>query len=350
MHRVAIIGAGIGAQHLDAFAALPARFEIAALCDLNETRAAPLAAARAVPWVADLDAVIADPSVDVIDICLPPHLHLPVATQALEAGKAVICEKPLVGSLAEADALAATLTSTGGFLSPIFQYRYGPGMAQLQALIDAGLAGRCFGGSLETHWNRGADYYATPWRGTWTGEQGGAVLGHAIHIHDLVMFLLGPVSQVQAALATRVNPIETEDCAALIFQMATGALVTSSITLGAATDQSRLRLMFEGFTVESDHAPYAPAAKSWRFEARAPRTQAEIETVLATVPETPDGYVGQFAEISKALNGHAAAHVTFDDGRRALELITAIYAAARSGRAESLPLAPEHPYYAGWAP
>jgi predicted dehydrogenase len=59
--------------------------------------------------------------------------------------------------------------------------------------------------SLETHWNRGPDYYAVPWRGTWAGEAGGAILGHAIHAHDLLCRYFGPVAQVQAQLATRVN-------------------------------------------------------------------------------------------------------------------------------------------------
>ena len=81
--------------------------------------------------------------------------------------------------------------------------------------------------SLETHWNRGKDYYSKPWRGTWEGEQGGAILSHSIHIHDLVNMILGPVSNVFAKLTTRVNNIEVEDCAALSVEMENGALVTS---------------------------------------------------------------------------------------------------------------------------
>ncbi|MHA1552888.1 MAG: Gfo/Idh/MocA family protein, partial [Alphaproteobacteria bacterium] len=61
----------------------------------------------------------------------------------------------------------------------------------MRALRDPGLAGKPFVGTLETHWNRDVAYYDVDWRGTWAGEQGGAVLGHAIHIHDWLSFALG---------------------------------------------------------------------------------------------------------------------------------------------------------------
>ena len=346
---IAIIGAGIGAEHLAACLRLPERYAVHSLCDLDFERGATVAARHpGVTATTDFDAILSDPSVDIIDICLPPHLHFDACMRALDAGKAVICEKPLTPSLSETDALIAKVRETGGFLSPVFQYRYGIGMAQLRAIQESGLAGRPLVGTLETHWNRGPGYYAIPWRGTWAGERGGAVLGHAIHIHDLLTSVLGPVAQVSAMLATRVNEIETEDCAALSLRMETGALVTSSITLGAADDSSRMRLCFEGVTVESDHAPYSLAAKPWTFTARAPRLQSEIDAVLATIGTTPTGYDGMFAAIADALDGAPGREVTIQDGRRSVELVTAIYASARSGAPVTLPLDPDHPYHSGW--
>ena len=346
---IAIIGAGIGAEHLAACLRLPERYAVHSLCDLDSERGATVAARHpGVTATTDFDAILSDPSVDIIDICLPPHQHFDACMRALDAGKAVICEKPLTPSLSETDALIAKVRETGGFLSPVFQYRYGIGMAQLRAIQESGLAGRPLVGTLETHWNRGPGYYAIPWRGTWAGERGGAVLGHAIHIHDLLTSVLGPVAQVSAMLATRVNEIETEDCAALSLRMETGALVTSSITLGAADDSSRMRLCFEGVTVESDHAPYTLAATPWTFTARAPRLQSEIDAVLATIGTTPTGYDGMFAAIADALDGAPGREVTIRDGRRSVELVTAIYASARSGAPVTLPLGPEHPYHSGW--
>ena len=349
-HRVCVVGAGIGAQHIAGYAEASEHFEIAAVCDLDLDRARPLAAQSGAVLTDDFGGVLSDPSIDIVDICLPPHLHFSTCVDALRAGKKVICEKPMVTSLKEADDLAAVARETDGFLSPVFQYRFGLGAAQLHALIGAGLAGRCYAGTLETHWDRPSSYYAVDWRGTWAGESGGALLGHAIHIHDLLPAFVGPVSRVYADVATRVNDIEVEDCAALSLRLESGALVTSSVTLGCAENISRLRLMFEGFTVESDHAPYSLAAKGWRFVARAPTTQAAIDAVLADVGEVRTGYAGMFTAMADALAGQGGREVTIEDGRRSLEFVTACYHSARTGRPVDLPLGTDNPLYSSWVP
>ncbi|MBI1219407.1 MAG: gfo/Idh/MocA family oxidoreductase [Rhodobacteraceae bacterium] len=350
MIRVAILGAGIGREHLDGYRLLPTRFQVAALVDLDTARAQAVVGADPIRIEADIDAVLADPAIDLIDVCLPPHLHLPISLKALAAGKHVICEKPLVASLADADRLLGAARDAGKRVTPVFQYRYGPAMAQLRALTAAGLTGRAYAASLETHWMRGPAYYAVPWRGTWAGENGGAVLGHAIHNHDLMMMVLGPVKRLSAFTATRVNAIQTEDCAAISFEMESGALATSSITLGAATDTSRIRFCFEGLTAESGSAPYAPATGAWRFTAREPYQQARIDEVLADVTPGLTGFAGFLQATADALEGDATQAVSAEDGRRSIELVTAIYSAARSGQAITLPLGPEAPLYAGWVP
>ena len=350
-YKVAIVGAGIGAQHLAGFTQVPDRFVVTTLCDLDIKRAqSVIQRNQKIAITSDLGAVLSDPDIDVIDVCLPPHLHFQACRDALSVGKHVICEKPLVNSLADADALAADIEQTGKQIFPVFQYRYGLGTAQLIALQNAGLSGLCYAGTLETHWDRPNSYYDIDWRGTWAGENGGALLGHAIHIHDLLPALLGPIAQVFADVATRVNNIEVEDCAALSIRMASGALITSSVTLGAAENTSRLRLMFEGFTVESDQTPYAPAERPWRFVAREPRTQAQIDRVLADIESVKPGYAGFFLAIADALDGRPGAEVTFEDGRRSLEFVTAAYASARQNSPVQLPVAQTHPLYAGWQP
>ncbi len=348
--RVAVLGAGIGSAHVAGFLALPERFVVHAICDRDTARAAPPAEQAGCLVVADIDAVLSEPAVEIVDICLPPRLPLPVCLAALDAGKHVICEKPLTGSLAEADRISERAAATGRQVFPVFQYRYGPGAAQLRALLEAGLAGKPLVGALEIHWNRPASYYDVDWRGTWAGEQGGAILGHAIHLHDWLTMALGPVESVFAELDTRVNAIEVEDCAALAIRMASGALVTSSVTLGAADDTSRLRLCFEGFTAESGSLPYAPADGAWRFTARAPFDQAAIDRVLSRVPPQLSGFAGLFEAVADALDGSPGREVTLRDGRRSLEFVTAVYASARLGRRETLPLAADHPLYASWLP
>lgn len=351
MIQVAILGAGIGREHLAGYRALPGRFQVTSLCDLDTARALTVLEGDSSVRVSDdMDAALADPKVDLIDICLPPHLHLPVALKALRAGKHVICEKPLVASLKDCDALAEAATLANRHVFPVFQYRYGQGTAALDALIAAGLCGQPQVASLETHWNRGADYYAVPWRGTWAGERGGAVLGHAIHNHDLLCRYFGPLAGVQAQTATRVNPIETEDCAAISMRFANGALATSSVTLGAATDTSRLRLVFEHLTAESGDVPYAPATGQWTYTARDPKNQAAVDEILRSLPRAKPGFVGYFDAVADALAGDASRAVSLADGRASIELVTAVYLAARDAKEVALPLPIGSDFYASWVP
>lgn len=351
MRNVAIIGAGIGEQHLAGYRQLPEQFAVKALCDLNQDRARIVAGGdNSIAIHADSHTVLEDDAIDIVDICLPPHLHFDVTLAGLQAGKHVICEKPLVRSVREVDVLIDAAAEAQRQVFPVFQYRYGHGLHQLQALIHAGLAGKPFAASLETHWNRDSEYYAVAWRGTWTGESGGAVLGHAIHNHDLLTYVMGPIRSLSAITTTRVNPIEVEDCAAISFEMESGALATSSITLGAGDDTSRLRFLFEGFTATSGTEPYAPGEGTWTFTARNPTKQAQIDAVLANLSPVHAGYAGFFEAIAYSLDGHPGRDVTLADGRRSIELVTAVYQAARTGKRVALPLGKENALYAGWQP
>jgi len=349
-HRVAILGAGIGAKHLDGYLALPGRFTVTHICDLNEGLAQAQADRAGAAVTASIADVLADPDVDVVDICLPPAMHVPVAIDALAAGKHVIVEKPIAGSVAEADRLAAAAAASDHHVFPVFQYRYGRAFAQLAALEAAGLLGAPRVASLETHWNRKADYYAVPWRGTWAHEMGGAVLSHAIHIHDLIARAFGPVTEVSAMLGTAVNPIETEDCAALSFRTARGGLVTSSITLGAADDTSRLRMVFERATVESARNPYAPGEDAWTFTAREAGDQVGIDRVVTGVETGLQGFAGYLDAVADALEGQPGGAVTLEDGQNSIELVTAIYHADRTGARVALPLDRDLEICQGWGP
>ena len=349
--RVGIVGAGIGAEHFQAYLALTDRFEVRYMCDLDDARAAQAVSGRkAVTITRNLDQILADPEIDLVDICLPPHLHLSACSAALQAGKDVICEKPLVASLAEADQLADMMQQTGRKVFPVFQYRYGAGAAKLQKLMAVGLAGTPLVGSLETHWHRDEAYYAVDWRGSWAGERGGAILGHAIHIHDWLSFAFGEIDSVFAYLATRVNEIEVEDCASLSIRMRSGALITSSVTLGAATDTSRLRFCFSGLTAESGLEPYKLADSDWQFIARAPQRQTEIESVLADLTPPLSGFQGLFAAIYDHLVSGQGDIVSFADGRRSIEFVTAVYRSAREGKQIHLPLKEDDPLYHSWVP
>ena len=79
---------------------------------------------------------------------------------------------------------------------------------EAKAVIDAGLGGPLRLATSETSWCRGSDYYSAAWRGTWSGEGGGAVFGHGTHAHDLISYLAGPLTSVTGQVATLVNDIE----------------------------------------------------------------------------------------------------------------------------------------------
>src|SRR5580765_2463102 len=140
--RVGVVGCGIGRQHLDAYQTLPELFEVAALCDVDPAKARETAAAYSIGRVlTDLDSLLRLHDLDVVDLCTPPYLHATQTLQALEAGKHVICEKPLCGSLEDADRVAAAERRSGRRVMPIFQYRYGHGIQKLRLLVDQGVTG-----------------------------------------------------------------------------------------------------------------------------------------------------------------------------------------------------------------
>ena len=98
--NAAVVGCGIGKSHMTAFQKVPEYFSLAAICEVEPARGKEVARELGVPKVyVSLDELCADPTIDVIDLAPPPHLHLAQVKQVLAAGKHVICEKPLVASL-----------------------------------------------------------------------------------------------------------------------------------------------------------------------------------------------------------------------------------------------------------
>lgn len=351
--RVGVVGLGIGQLHLLAWLEVEGA-SATVIADTDEPRRTRAARDWGLPAVDSLDAVL-DAGVDIVDLCTPPALHEAQIERCLDAGVHVICEKPLVDSVAACDRLRVMADRAGAEggarLMPIMQYRFGDGVRRARALVESGLAGRLFTASASTWWRRGPDYYgAAPWRGTWEGERGGTVLTHGIHIHDLLTHIGGPVSEVSALTATRVNDIETEDCAVAVGRTEDGALVTMNVTLGAATESSRLVWCFEHVMIESSTSPYDPAAGPWMFRFPDPDVEAEAERIFASLDDRPPLFVGQFQGFVDSLVGGAPQPVTLDDAARSLELVTAWYRSARTGTVVTLPLHPDDSDRESWRP
>src|SRR6516164_1355630 len=290
--RVGIVGAGIGASHIQAYRELPDHYTVEALCDIDGERAGKLAADYKVATVLTAYEDLLARDLDLIDICTPSNLHFAEAMEALAAGRHVVVEKPLAGSLAEVDALSDAERKSGKRVSPIFQYRFANGLQSFLHLKAAGLVGKAYVATVETHWRRTAAYYNNPWRGRFKSELGGCLVTHAIHAHDILTEVMGPIASVAARTATAVNPIETEDCAALLLEMRSGALVTLSVTLGAEEEISRLRFCFAGLTVESSLDPYNPGRTPWRFLTSVVDLQKRIYRALSEFTPGPERWAG----------------------------------------------------------
>jgi predicted dehydrogenase len=348
--RVAIVGCGVGRNHISqGYRKHPDKFRVQALCDVDAARLATVGEEFAIRRrTRSFDEVLQMRDVDIVDICTPATLHFGQILAALAAGKEVVCEKPLVGSLAEIDRVLAAERAATGRVMPIFQYRFGNGVQKARRLIESGIAGRPYLATVETAWKRTAEYYKMPWRGRRETEPGGVLLMHAIHSHDLITWLMGPVASVFARSATRVNSIEVEDCAVASLVMQSGALASLAATLGSHREITRLRMCFQHVTFESAPTPYSPGDEPWEIVAASPEAEARIAAALASYRIVPSRYEGQFAVYHAALSTGAALPVTLADARSSLELATALYHSAATGTAVTLPIAEDHPNYNGW--
>ena len=347
--RVAIAGAGIGRQHAAAYRGLADRFDLVMICDLSADRRDAFARDFAVArTAASFEEALACDDVDVVDICTPQYLHFGQALAALAAGKHVICEKPVVGALAECDALAAAAGDACRHVMPIFNYRFGAGLQRLLHLVGRGVVGKHYLTTAETTWRRGPEYFAVAWRGRRAQAMGGCLLTQAIHAHDAVTLVLGPVRSVYGAIATRVNPVETEDCAAATLTFADGSLASLAVTLGSADDTSRLRFHFEHLTALSSLAPYTLTAEPWTWLPASDAAARRIAEALADFRPGREGFAGQFERFHDAMVAGAPPPVTLADARTSLELLTALYRSAATGSRVDLPIAPAHEAYRGW--
>ncbi len=347
--RVAVVGCGVGRSHVQAYTELAEQYEVVAVCDLDEAKARSVAEEFHVPGVyTGYSELCRLANLDVIDLSTPPFLHYAQIQEGLAAGKHVICEKPLVGSLKEIDELEAAQQQAGRILMPIFQYRFGYGLQKLKLLKDQGLTGKSYLSTVETAWRRRTEYYAVPWRGKWQTELGGTLTGHALHTHDMLTYILGPAKEVFTRMNTRVNPVQVEDCASISLEMADGSLASLSATVGSSVEISRHRFCFSNMVAESNLRPYTNSGDPWTFVGDSPELQARIDEALAQFVLLPESRKGQFYRFAVALKQNTPLPVTLGEARASLELLTAIYYSAYTKQSVSLPLPADHPFYKGW--
>jgi len=362
---VAIVGTGmIAAVHRRAV--LLAGAELRGVAASSPQRAREVAQAWGVPrGYHDIEDLLVDPQVQVVHVCTPNHLHRPIAQAALEAGKHVVCEKPLATTLEDAQALAALAASTGLVATVPFVYRYHPVVREARARIAQGELGplHLIHGSYLQDWL--LDPASNNWRVDPTlGGVSRVFADIGSHWCDLVEWVSGErFTEVSAAFDTVIaergaitgqsfttpaaggamQAVASEDVAAAMFR--TGAGTLASLTVSQVSAGRHNRLWFE---IDGAKASVAfnqeDAERLWiglpdqRAEVfvRGPGAGSAEQRRLSALPAGhAQGYAQCFeafvADTYRAIDGEQPQGLpTFEDGVRSARIVDHVIASART--------------------
>jgi len=328
--RTAIVGTGgIARSHAEAIQQLGGQIELVAAVDVDAQRLEHFRETYGVPaGYADISAMLASEKPDLVQIATPPALHVDLSIQALESGAWVLCEKPLCGSLAEVDRLQDAEASTGRYCAVLFQWRYGAAAAHVKRLIDEQQMGRPLVAVCNTLWYRDDDYYAVPWRGTWASELGGVSTGHAIHIMDLLLYLLGDWSEVRAVMDTLERDIEVEDVLLATLRFDNGALASITNSVLSPRQESYLRLDFQKATLELTTL-YGYSNENWRFTA----LPGEDASAWATIPGSAKAsHAAALGHVLECMQRNERPLTSGAEARRTVDYLSSLYKSAFTGQ------------------
>lgn len=350
MINIAVIGAGaICSFHIEGYLAFPGRCRIVSVMDVDRAKAERLIERYHLDAVAadDVGAIVSGPGVDLASVCTPPGTHAEIAVRLLDAGVHTLCEKPMATSLQECDAVLAAARRGGAVLSVVAQNRFTTPMARLKQVLDSGLAGRVLHAQVDSHWWRGPSYYDLWWRGTWPSEGGGCTLNHAVHHVDALQWMLGPPAEVQASIANVAHDnAEVEDLSLAIMRFGSGALGQLTSSLVHHGEDQRLVFQTEKASLAMPWAVRASVQKANGFPEPDQATEQALTEYYERIPAVRyEGHTGQIDNILAAIEtGRADVLVDGHQGRRTLEIITAIYKAAMTGSRVTLPLDDGDPF------
>ena len=349
MIRIAIVGTGnIANAHVQAYLQFPERCHIAYLVDIVPEKA------RRMREKYGLDAEVMDDhqallplqDIDLVDVCTPPYVHAQISINCLHSGKNVVCEKPMAASLEECDQMLRARDESGKRLSIIAQNRFRQPIRNLKALLDSGLAGPVRCAQVDSFWWRGHCYYDLWWRGTWEKEGGGCTLNHAVHHIDMLLWMMGLPQRVTSVLAnTAHDNAEVEDLSVSILQYP-GALAQLTASVVHHGEEQQLVFQCEKAKLAAPFSCYASLSMGNGFPQRNEALEKEIADFAAALPPVRyEGHTGQLENVLTALEQNAPVAIGGEDGRRTIELITAVYKSGATGETVSLPLAADDPFY-----
>ena len=340
--KFGIIGAGmIGHFHAKAITAMTGG-ELHSVFDLRGDAAEKLAVEYGGKAYSDLTAFLADPELEVVTVGTPSGAHLDPSLAALNAGKHVICEKPLEITTERIDQLIAAAKANGKTVAAVLNRRFHPGMDAFKKAADEGRFGKLTSASCYVKWYRDQAYYdSAAWRGTWALDGGGALMNQSIHTIDALLYLAGPVKAVQANTACLAHTdIEVEDIAVAILEFENGArgvIEGSTCTWSKDGHPARVQLCgTEGSVFLADEA-----FELWDFMVE--KTEdAEIRSTLmkgqgaglgANDPKAINFYQHQrnFEEVVNAIREGREPTTSATEARKPVALIRAIYESAQNG-------------------
>jgi predicted dehydrogenase len=338
--RFAIIGTGmIAERHAAALAEIP-EAELYGVYDKNTRRAGEFAGKHQAKAYKTFDELLDDPRLTAVTIAAPTGVHKEIAVPCAEAGKHILCEKPLDTTLAKADAIIAACNKNGVCLSAVFQARFSDKVKLIKEATETGRFGRLLLCSAQVKWYRSQEYYdSAGWRGTWALDGGGALMNQSIHIIDLLLYLAGEPEMVHAFTGTLTHErLEVEDTACASVKFKNGALgVIEASTSCAPGFPRRLEISGEkGSVVLEDDI-----ITRWQFVDELPEDEiirsGQSGAGLKSGAGDPrggshEGHRRQLLDLINAINNKRRPSIPGSEGRRAIELICGIYESAKTGK------------------
>ena len=342
--RFGIVGAGmIGRWHAEAIRQLP-NAALTAVCDHGSGKAAAFGPRCACPrGTCALERFIAREDLDVIAVATPSGVHGEAARLAARHGKHCLVEKPIEIDLPRIDAMIEAHAKAGTTLGGIFNLRFAAPALRFHEAVRAGRFGRLAFGLAYGPWWREQSYYDEGgWRGTRALDGGGAFMNQGIHSIDLLQWLMGPVAEVSAQVATLAHErIEVEDTGAATLRFANGALGSIACTTSLWPGHGRtVELGGSDGTVSMGDSGFS----FWRFrhetpaddEIRRRHLRAPEDAVGASSPSagfSAEGHRANFADFLAALEAGRPPGVDGFEARKSVRIVLAIYESARRGGA-----------------
>lgn len=353
--RFGLVGCGfISLNHAWAISTLE-NAELVAVADINQEASRQVGEQFAAGWHNEYDDLLKRNDINAIAIATPSGLHAGQAIAAAKAGKHVIVEKPMSISLKEANQMIRVCKKNRVKLGCIFQQRFFKSSQQVKKAVEEGRFGRLVCGGAYVKWYRLQKYYDASggWRGTWKYDGGGALINQSIHTIDLLQWIMGPVKKVFGYTATVGHKIETEDTGVAILEFENGAFGTIE---GTSSAYPGLFARLEVNGTRGSVAIENGVLKTWKFAEKKEKDPEEEKVPSGdAVGAGPSvGVDFKARDPSKSKNGIAHREqyrdfvntilqdrepvVNGEEGKKALEIILAVYQSAQEGREVNLPL------------